>query len=109
LSRVSCSSERGERVGDDAGTGLHVRGAVLEDDGPDGDAGVEVAGEVDVADGARVGPAAGRLEVVDDLHRPDLRRAGHGARGEDRPQHVDGAEPSRSVPVTELTRCITWL
>src|SRR5690606_15753970 len=79
-------------VGDDPRPGLHVGVPVLEHGRADGDAGVEVAGEVHVPDRPGVAPAAGGLELVDDLHGPDLRGAGDGPGGEDRPQHVDGAE-----------------
>src|SRR5437667_12739465 len=75
-------------VGDDAGADLHRRGPVVADDRSDRDAGVEVAGVGDVADGAAVGPALGRLELVDDLHRADLRRAGEGAGRNARLPHV---------------------
>ena len=51
------------RVGDDAGAGLDARAAVADRDGADRDAEIEVAGEVDVADGAGVDVAAGRLEL----------------------------------------------
>src|SRR3979490_1448787 len=44
---------RRARVHDDAGAGLHVGGALRHDHRADGDAEVEVAREVDVADGAR--------------------------------------------------------
>src|SRR5439155_24526179 len=40
-----------------------------------GDACVHVAAEIDVAHGAAVGPAAVRLQLVDDLHGSDLRGA----------------------------------
>src|SRR4051812_35317687 len=48
-------------VGDDAGTGLHRRAAVVDDHRADGDGGVDVAGEVEVTDGPGVRPALGRL------------------------------------------------
>ena len=38
------------------------------------------------------GPALDRFELVDDLHRPHLRRAADRARRQRRPQHVDRAE-----------------
>ena len=55
--------------------GLHVRDVVLDHDRADVDAGVEVAGVAQIADRAAVEAALHRLELVDDLHRPDLRRA----------------------------------
>ena len=62
-------------VGDGAAAGLDVGDAVLDHDGADVDAGVEVAGVAQVADRAAVAAALDRLELVDDLHRADLRRA----------------------------------
>ena len=62
-------------VGDRAAAGLDVDLAVLDDDGADVDRGVEVAVPGEVADRAAVGAALVRLELVDDLHRPHLRRA----------------------------------
>src|SRR5207253_1003733 len=79
----------GDRIGDDAGAGLDVKLAVLPDDGAQGDASVHVAGEVDVADGAAVGSAARRLDLVDDLHGADLGRAADGA---DRETHAEGVK-----------------
>ena len=63
----------GPRVGDRAAAGLHVGHAVLEHHGADVDAGVEVAAVSEVADRAAVDAALDRLELVDDLHRADLR------------------------------------
>ena len=53
--------------------------------------------EVDVADDAGIRTAAGRLELVDDLHGPHLRRARHRARRQRRPQHVDRPEAGTQV------------
>jgi hypothetical protein len=50
--------ELGDGVGDDAGAGLDVALAADGEHGADGDAGVEVAGEVGVEDCAAVGAAA---------------------------------------------------
>ena len=71
----------------------------VDDHRADGDGGVEVAGEVDVADHAGVRAPLDRLEVVDDLHGPHLGRAGHRAGRERRPQHVD-----RPLPGPQLAR-----
>src|SRR5690606_38764677 len=79
----------GNRVGDDARGSFDVERAVLDDRGADRDREVEVADERDVAAGAAVQAAPGRLELVDDLHRADLRRARQGAGREGRAQHVD--------------------
>ena len=74
----------------------------------DRDAEVEVAAQVDVAEGPAVEPAAARLELVDDLHGADLRRAGERARRERRDERVERVGPAPSSPTTELTMCITW-
>ena len=86
-------------VGDRAAAGLDVRAAVLDHDRADVDAGVEVAGVAEVADRAAVAAALDRLELVDDLHRADLRRAAAACR----PAGSSAARPSaptssRSVP-----------
>ena len=48
---------------------------------------------LEVADRPGVEAPAGRLQLVDDLHGPDLGGAGDRAAGEDRPDHVDRARP----------------
>ena len=67
--------------------------AVLDDDGADVDRGVEVAVPGEVADRAAVGAALDRLQLVDDLHRPHLRRPGQRPRRQRRAQHVHRADP----------------
>jgi hypothetical protein len=69
--------------------GLHQGAPAHDDDGPDGDAEVEIAGEVEIADGAGVDAAPGGLERRNDLHRPDLRRARDRARRETCRQRVE--------------------
>src|SRR3954451_15613710 len=59
-------------VGDRPASRLHVNLAVLDDDRADVNRRVEAAVEAEVADGAAVGTALVRLELVDDLHRPNL-------------------------------------
>ena len=54
----------------------------------DRDREIHLAGERQVADGAAVQPALGRLELVDQLHRAHLRRARQRAGRERRAQHV---------------------
>ena len=71
------------------GAGLKVGDAAVQDDRPDRDAGVEVAVRERVADRAGVRPAPVALELGDELHRPDLRRAGDGAGREARAQEVE--------------------
>ena len=79
-----CCGTRGPRarvgVGDDPGAGLHARPAAAPHHRADRDRGVEVAGEVEVADDPGVRAALHRLELVDDLHRPHLGRAADRAR-----------------------------
>ena len=76
LLSVSLLFAGGHAVGHDAGAGLDVGLVVVDDEGSQGDAGVHVAGEIDVADRAGIGAAAVRLQLVDDLHRagPSARR-----------------------------------
>ena len=83
---------RGLGVGDRAAAGLDVGDAVLDHDGADVDAGVEVAGVGQPADRAAVAAALDGLELVDDLHRAHLRRARQRARREDRAQRVHRAD-----------------
>ena len=63
--------------------------AVLDDAGADRDRHVHVAGEAQVAAGTAVDAALDRLELVDDFHRPDLRRARQRAGWEGGTQHVE--------------------
>jgi len=67
----------GRRVVHDAAAGLRVEHPVPDYGRPQRDRGVHVVVEREVADRARVHAAARRLEFVDDLHRPHLRRARH--------------------------------
>src|SRR5205823_13098809 len=67
----------GVAVRHDPGAGLDGGCAVGGDQhGANGDGRVEVPGEVEVADHARVGASLGGLELVDDLHGAHLRRTG---------------------------------
>ena len=78
-------------VGDDAAAGLDEGFAVLEQDGAEGDAGVVVAVEAEVADGARVRAAFAFFEFVEDLHGADLGRSGDGSGGECGAHDIEGA------------------
>src|SRR6185312_10767800 len=82
----------GDRVGYDSGAGLDVAFGAVHVEGADGDAGVEVAAEVGVEDGATVDSAAGGLELFDDLHGADLGGSTEGAGGEAGTEGVDGGE-----------------
>ena len=81
--------------------GAHLGDAVLHADGAQREAGVEVAVEADEADGAAVPGARRALVVLDELHRPRLRRARHGHRpgvGEEGVERVEaGQEPPFDV------------
>src|SRR5262245_27626046 len=67
-------------VGNDSRPHLDRRAVVVADDRPDGDAGVEVPRVRNVANGPAIGAAPRRLQLVDDLHGPDLGRTGERAR-----------------------------
>ena len=92
LCSVSSNSRSGTRAGDDAGAGVDVGLAVLEDRAADGDRRVEVAVVAEVADRAAVQAASLALGRGDELHRPDLRRARQRAGREDGPQRVERVE-----------------
>ena len=89
LSQVSWYSAAGFESATMPRAGLDAGHAVAQRDGADRDAEIEVAGEVDVADRAGVEIAARRLQLGEDLHRADLRRARHRAGREARHQRVE--------------------
>src|SRR5437763_11951514 len=68
------------RIRHDPGAGLHIHHAVLDERGAQHDAGVHLAGCGEIADRAGVEAALFLLELVDDLHGPNLRRAGYRTR-----------------------------
>src|SRR5215813_12957420 len=85
--RLLCGAEQGlglvdafllleARVGirHDAGAGLHIEHAVLDQRGAQRDAGVHLAGGREIADAAGVEAALLLLQFVDDLHGPHFRR-----------------------------------
>ena len=72
--------------------------AALEQDGAEGDAGVVVAVEPEVADGPGVGAAFAFLEFVEDLHGADLRGAGDGAGGEGGAHHIERTAAAGEFP-----------
>src|SRR5262249_26011065 len=65
----------------------------LDHQGAQSDASVHVTGEVDVADGPGVGPALRRLDLIDDLHGPDLGCPGDGTGREPGAEGVEGGHP----------------
>src|SRR5690606_11417241 len=78
----------GDAVDDDAGAGAQLQFASTQPGAADQDVEVEVATAVEVAEGTGVGAAALALQLGDDLHAAHLGRAGDGAAGEDRPDHL---------------------
>ena len=82
----------GDRSGDDTGTRVDVRLAVLEHGAPDGDRRVEIAVVAEIADRPAVQPAPLAFRRGDELHRPDLRGAGQRACREDRPERIERVE-----------------
>ena len=63
------------RVGDDACAGLDRYFVAVYAEGADGDASIHVAAKIEVADSTRIGSPAFGLELIDDFHGPDFRRA----------------------------------
>ena len=107
LSRISSNSSSGSDCITIAPPAPIVVPALAQDDRADHDAEVHHAVEAEVADRARVDAARLGLDVVDDLHRALLRRAGHRAAGEAGPGAFDRAAVRRqSVPSTvEISWC----
>src|SRR5205823_3595504 len=68
---------------------LQVCDAVAEDDRADRNTRIQRLARQCVTDCARVRPAPAALQLRDDLHRADLRRAGHGPRRKARAQQVE--------------------
>ena len=65
---------------------------------PQRDRDVQVTDQVDRTDPARIGSAAHRLELVDDLHRPDLRSSAHRAHRQGRSQGIQIIEVRAERP-----------
>ena len=82
----------GHGVGDEPRTGLKRGHPLVDEQRADGDAGVEVAGVVEVPHCAGVSAATGRLELVDDLHRPNLGSSGDRSCRETGAKRVDRGE-----------------
>ncbi len=107
LLTVSSYSSAGHAVVDHAPARLDVGRLPLDDDGPQGDARIHVAGEIDVADGPGIRTALVGLDLVDDLHGPHLGApetvpAGRPARRASNAEHS-----GRSRPLTFDVMCIT--
>ncbi len=99
LSRVSSYSAAGFESATMPAPAWTRAPAVADRDRADGDAEVQVAGEVDVADRAGVDVAPRRLELREDLHRADLRRARDRAGREARHQRVEVVAIVGELPV----------
>src|SRR5205809_1051357 len=87
--------------GDDSRSRMDVGSPLPEDGAPDRDRGVEVAVVAEIADGTTVQPAPLTLGGRDQLHRPDLRRAGQGPGRDDRPERAERIE-ARSEPALDV-------
>jgi hypothetical protein len=94
-------------IGDDAGAGLHVQLAVLDDGGADGDRQIHVAVETEVTDGAGVDAALDRFQFVDDLHGPHLGAPETVPAGKVALSTSSAFRPGRSLASTFETMCIT--
>src|SRR4029453_9227862 len=75
-------------IGDDAGAGLDIHHAVLDQCRAQHDATVELARGGEIAHRPGIEPALVGFEFVNDLHRPHLRRARDGAGREARRQRI---------------------
>ena len=75
----SCCSKSRIAVGNDAGAGLDIHGAVLDQRGAQHDAGVHLLAGGEIADTAGIERALVLFQFVDDLHGAHFRRAGHRA------------------------------
>ena len=85
-------------IGHHAAAGLDVHHPVLEEGGAQDDAGVDRAIGAEVARGAGIAhPALFDLQLVDDLHRPHLGRAGERAGGQGGHHHIHRVQAVRRV------------
>src|SRR4051812_23699526 len=82
----------GFRIGirDDAGAGLDVHRAVLDQRGAQHDGGVHPASGGEIADRAGIEPALLLLQLVDNFHGAYLGRAGNGAGRKAGGERIDG-------------------
>ena len=98
LTSVSASSAAASTVGDDAAADVHAQLVAVDHADADRDRELERAARAEVAERAAVRAAPRGLELVDQLHRADLRRAGDRAAGERRAQQrrVAGARRAAS-------------
>ena len=85
-------------VGDDPGPGLEISDPIAHFHGADGDAGIEIAGKIQVAEGTGIEPAAFRLQLFNNFHRPHLGCAGDGAGGKASFQGINRVELRAELP-----------
>ena len=100
----------GIAIRDDAGAGLHVHGAVLDQRGAQGDAGVHVAVGVEITDarrhrcrGGRV-PSSSMICIARTFGAPETVPAGKPATRASSASYFGSSSPS-----TLETMCMTWL
>src|SRR5439155_1711941 len=87
----------GAQLRDDPGTRLWVVLRPVGAERPDRNGGIHVSVHGEVADDPSVRAACGPFEVVEDLHRPRLRRAAHGPGREHRRKRVECVVPGREL------------
>src|SRR6185437_1435627 len=87
----------GVGVGHNSCSGLQVSALAFHEHGADGDAGVEVPGEIGVEDGATVNAAAGGLELFDDLHGANLGSAAERACGKAGGEGIESVHASAQL------------
>jgi len=79
----------------------------FHDHGANGDAGIEVAGEIGVEDAAAVDSAAGGFEFFDDLHGADFGSALRVPAGKQAAKASMALSSGRRRPSSAETRCMT--
>ncbi len=66
---------RRHRIGHDSRARLHVGAPVFRDQRAQANAGIEIAGKIEIEDCARVDAAPSRLKLVNDFHGANFGRA----------------------------------
>ena len=107
LATVSSHSSCRVAAPGDAAADVERQPLAVRDERPDEDRRAEPPVGPEPRHRAAVRAAPDRLEALDDLHRPDLGRAGDRAAGERRREEVEGVDAGASRPVTVVTRCWT--
>src|SRR6266404_5059670 len=78
-----------DRVGDDTGARLHSCDAIAQIDRADRDARIQVVRVIDIKNCSGVDTTRRRLELVNNLHCANLRRARHSARRKTSAQRIE--------------------